>query len=216
MALDSYSALIDSVGSWLNRRDLASQIPDFVRLVEDDLALKLRDRRMHRTVDATISAEPLALPDDWLEAVRISGAGDGRALLPATPGQLQGLRARRMGYGGTYVAGDPLPGTTARYAISGNSLELYPAPTQPLTLSMTYYQRIPRLSADAPSNWLLQDDPGVYLYGALIQAAPYLKDDARIATWAALYRDRVDNRNQASAAAEYSGGPLRRTRRGFR
>ena len=37
------------------------------------------------------------------------------------------------------------------------------------------------------AGWLLLDAPDVYLYGTLIQSAPYLQDDARTQTWAALY-----------------------------
>lgn len=42
---------------------------------------------------------------------------------------------------------------------------------------------IPSLFATDP-NWLITAHPDVYLYGALVESAPYLKDDARIATWA--------------------------------
>ena len=52
---------------------------------------------------------------------------------------------------------------------------------------------LPRLSNDVPTNWLLEMQPDIYLYGSLCQAAPYLGDDARIATWSALYKRSVDS-----------------------
>jgi len=46
------------------------------------------------------------------------------------------------------------------------------------------------LSASVSTNWMLTNNPDVYLYGALLEAQPYLMDDARIATWAQIF-DRV-------------------------
>jgi hypothetical protein len=41
------------------------------------------------------------------------------------------------------------------------------------------YQDIPALTAGAPTNWLATQAPGMYLYGALIQADIYTSDDMR-------------------------------------
>jgi len=43
------------------------------------------------------------------------------------------------------------------------------------------------LSTSVTTNWLLTAHPDVYLYGSLLEAQPYLIDDARIATWSQLF-----------------------------
>ena len=58
-----------------------------------------------------------------------------------------------------------------------------PAPGADMELRMVYYARIPHLGPTQPSNWLLAKYPDVYLYSVLVQSMPYLKDDARLATW---------------------------------
>lgn len=49
------------------------------------------------------------------------------------------------------------------------------------------FKGVTSLSSINPTNWLLTADPDVYLYGALLEAQPYLQDDARIATWAQIF-----------------------------
>jgi hypothetical protein len=70
-----------------------------------------------------------------------------------------------------------------------------------------YYKALPALSANS-TNWLLTAHPDVYLYGSLMQAAPYLKNDERLAVWGSLYTASIADLNQSSDRAEVSGGPL--------
>ena len=50
---------------------------------------------------------------------------------------------------------------------------------------MVYFAKIPALSDSATSNWLLERHYDLYLYGSLVQAALYLKDDPT--AWATLF-----------------------------
>lgn len=216
MALDTYTGLVDAIADWLNRRDLAARVPDFLQLAEDDINTRLRDRRMETSVVATVSGQPLPLPDDLIEIVRILGVASGQPIEPMTAHAIQELRASRRVYG---VQIPPLPGgayATRRYSITGGSLELYPAPVENFALDLVYLAKLPRLSVDTPTNWLLVEDPAIYLYGALAMAEPYLRNDERVTTWAGMYADRVQMRNAASTKSKFAGGPLHRRRRGFR
>jgi hypothetical protein len=95
------------------------------------------------------------------------------------------------------------------YAHVGDSFEFYPTPDTSYTGGIVYTAKVPALSISNTSNWLLTEAPDVYLYGSLIQSAPYLVEDARIAVWAGLYRDAVDRLNNASNASKWSGNGLR-------
>ncbi|HEY4252309.1 MAG TPA: hypothetical protein VGM87_13945 [Roseomonas sp.] len=217
MALATYADLQESIAGWLNRRDLAARIPDFIRLAEDDINGKLRDRRMHRYVDALIGDQPVAQPEDWLEAVRLNIQGRHTPLTLTTMDRIQAMRgACRTPYEVIPADGGAVTGWPEYFAIAGTVIEFHPLPSAPVIIDMVYYQKVPRLSDAAPTNWLLAEDAAIYLYGSLAQAEPYLKNDERLATWAGLYGDRINGRNAASEVAQFSGGPLRRVRRGFR
>jgi hypothetical protein len=72
-----------------------------------------------------------------------------------------------------------------------------------------YYAKIPTLSDSVTTNWLLTYHPDIYLYGALLHSAPYLKEDERASTWAALYSAAVARVNTASSRSTASGSGLR-------
>jgi len=49
------------------------------------------------------------------------------------------------------------------------------------------YKDFSPLSASNANNWILTSYPDVYLYGALLEASPYLVEDERVNVWAQLY-----------------------------
>lgn len=209
MALDNYADLKTSVAGWLNRRDLDAMTPDFIRLAEDDINTILRCREQETTVQVTAANGAATLPANWLEMIRLA-PDDGMAMKMVTPERMQELVHTGRA---TFNTGAGV-GAPTSFAVVGTGLEVWPRPAS-VVLDLTYYAKVPRLSDAAPTNWLLAADAAIYLYGALAQSAPYLKNDARIATWAALYKNRVETRNAAARRAAVSGGALRRVRRGF-
>jgi len=65
------------------------------------------------------------------------------------------------------------------------------------------------------SNWLLASSPDVYLYGSLMQASPYLKDDGRIPVWASMYTNALEAIQVADDRAATSGGSIMMRARTF-
>jgi len=206
MALQNYNDLLEKIPKWLNKRALDGMAADFITLTESDIQSKLRSREMMITVEAPVTCASVNLPLDWLDATRLWIGGQARALDFITPDAMPEFRAR---YG---VA----PGTPTAYGLIDNVIELVPVPTTECSLWMTYYAKIPPLDADHPTNWLTQRDIGIYLYGALVRASPYLIDDARVATWDKEYTGRIQQINASSQVALHSGGPLVRRMRGYR
>ncbi len=81
---------------------------------------------------------------------------------------------------------------------------------------MIYYGKIPALSNQNTSNWLLVKAPDLYLYGSLVHAAPYLLDDQRVGLFANMYNSRLEALALESDKAVHSGGPLvARTRKTY-
>lgn len=196
MALSSYATLKTSIASWLMRDDLTAVIPDFVTLAESDMFQRLRLRCMLTRATTTIGSDGYEeLPTDFLQMYRLVLDGVELAFSPT---------ALMAGYLLDY-AGDP----QTFYAITGEQIQFAPASgANPGSLEMTYYAKPDALSDTITSNRILEASPAIYLYGSLIQAAPYLGDDARTQTWGQLYTQACDVLQQADDAAEFSCGPL--------
>jgi hypothetical protein len=176
MALDgTYAGLKASVADWLNRADLTAAVPDFITLAEGQMNRRLRVRRMVGVATATISAAYETLPGDFAGALALT-LSDGRQLDFLTPDALAQKRFLRQ----------PGAAEPSHYSVVGTQLQFYPDPDQDYTALLTYYRMLPPLAA-AGANWLLTCAPDAYLYGALTQASPYLKDDARIPVWGELF-----------------------------
>jgi hypothetical protein len=180
MALASYSDLQASIANWLNRSDLTAAIPDFITLAEAQISRRLvmegPVRAMMGRSDAVISGEFAALPTDFMGARTINFAEDRTQLLEyCLPEQINQKK----------MLTDCVTGCPRFFSVVGGEFQFFPAPGSGASYAaeLTYWKRIPALSDAAPSNWLLALHPDAYLYGALLQAAPYLKDDARVSVW---------------------------------
>lgn len=196
MALNTYATLKTSIAAWLMRDDLTAVIPDFVTLAEADMFQRLRLRCMLTRATTTIGSDGYEeLPTDFLQMYRLVLDGIEMEFAPT---------ALMAGYLLDY-AGDP----QTFYCITGEQIQFAPASgANPGLLEMSYYAKPDALSDTNPSNRILEASPAIYLYGSLIQAAPYLGDDARVQTWGQLYTQACDVLQQADDAAEFSAGPL--------
>ena len=206
MALTTYAELKASVADWLNREDLAAAIPSFVALAEADMNRKLKDWRMDVVLPVTLSGQYTALPSGWLSTTRLNLTTPTARLDLASDGALAEMRFQR---------GDTV-GKPTHYAHTAGFLEVYPTPDASYAAELVYRAKIASLSDAAPTNWLLAAAPDAYLYGALMQSAPYLKDDARIAIWGGLYAEAITGLNTASDEAKSSAAGLRLRNVGMR
>jgi hypothetical protein len=199
MAITTYAELKTSIANWLNRDDLTSVIPDFIALNEADMDRTVRHWRMENRSTASIDTRYTALPDDFLEAVRFHLDVDERPIELATPLFLQKKRNQNA----------DATGRPQYYAIISGQIEVWPKPDGTYTGELYYYARTATLSDSNTSNWILTYFPDAYLYGSLIHSAPYLVDDARVATWLALYKKAIDGINGNNDTAKFGGSGLR-------
>lgn len=197
MALSNYGELKTSIADFLNRDDLTTVIPDFIALAESQIARDLRHWRQERRVTTTLDERFENLPTDWIEGVHLY-LSDGAQIEYASIAEI----------GRQKVLTNDTSGKPRLYTINSGQIEFFPQPDASYMLTMVYYARIPAFSADTDDNWLLTNYPDVYLYGSLLQSAPYLAEDARIAIWAQLYGAAVKNLGDDSSRARSSGGPL--------
>lgn len=206
MALTTYTELKTSIGDWLNRTDLTSAIADFISLAEAQIERQLRTRQMITRSNADINTEYAALPSDFLETKTFKLTSTN----PVTPLVFQTIDALDNLSRTFSAASRP-----KYFGIVGGQVRVVPVPDATYTTELIYYAKLSKLSASVSSNWLLSASPDIYLYGSLLQAAPYLQDDARIPVWSSLYDKALTDLQTADDRGATSGGSMSARARSF-
>ena len=190
----SYDGLVSAESNWLDRDDLAPQIPDFIVLMEARLNRLLRSLNQETKAVWSIAAETFDLPDDFrqMRVFHVEGVPN-RPLEMASP---------------VNVAGNYPPGISRAYWIEGRTLTLAPAPNTPTNFAATYYVRIPPLNGAGQTNWLLEEHPDIYLWGTLHQAATYIRDADAMTETKSYLDDAIAELQRESRLDRWGGGPL--------
>ena len=200
MPITTYAELQTVIADFLDRDDQTERIKTFIDLAEANMNRLIRHWRMERRSTAVMDTQYTSLPTDYLEMIRLMTTGaTPRRLELVGQGQLLELRENNKD-----LKKQPL-----NYAITDGTIEVFPIPDTSYTAEMVYYSRIDALTTSNTSNWVLQYHPDAYLYGALIHSAPFLGEDARMGTWAALFQSAIDAINMDNEKAK-SGGAGRR------
>jgi hypothetical protein len=199
MALTTYTELKASIADWLNRTDLTTTIPDFISLAEAQIERTLRTRQMIVRANASFDSEYGAVPDDFLETKSLKLTST-NPLTPLAFLSIDDMDAARSHYTAS--------GRPRFFSVVGGQFRISPTPDAAYTTELIYFAKLAKLSSTVASNWLLTSSPDIYLYGSLLQAAPYLQDDARIQTWATLYERALNDLRTADDRGASSGGAL--------
>lgn len=197
--LDTYANLQAAIADHLNRDDLATQIVDFITLTEAQIQRRVR-RKTVRNTAFTIAAESTPVPNDCAEVrylIPQTGIPSLDVALPiGTVATLAAVKADNFA-----VAGRPQAATI----VDGNII-ISPPPDASYTFTIVYYQKLVPLSNSNTTNLVLAEAPDIYLYGALLRAAPYLEHDERIQIWQAFFETAVaeldDKRQREETAAQ--------------
>lgn len=189
MALDNYANLQTAIGNWLNRGDLAAQIPDFIAVAESQMLRRFRKAlsegvmlpraMVTQNANFAIAGEYVNLPADFLGVLSFSIDALAVQLDYVSPQNLVYLKQKRG-----VTATPDVPGV---FTIIGAQFQFLPSPDQSYAGNLFYWQKPTPLSNANASNWILANHPDVYLYGALTASAPYLMDDARLSVWGGLF-----------------------------
>jgi len=201
MALDgTYSGLLASVASWMNRTDLTASIPDFVSIAESRISRELRLRKQitNATITASVLTRSAALPTDWLELENISVSGT-----PDSPLQYVTIEHMDVKYPEAGFSGKPFV-----YTIEGDNVILGPTPDSAYSIDIIYYARFPSVITTG-ANWLLTNHPNIYLYACLREGAFFTKDGSGAAQWDGLFKQEVKTLQDQDDEATHSGSALR-------
>ena len=200
MAINTYDTLKDSVANWIDRDALTLMIPEFIALAEALFNRALRIRAMETTVaDTTPSgSKEDALPSGYLQMREIHlTTSPIVSLAYITPEIMYRIRA-----GST-------SGIPNSYTILGDNILFGPTPDGAYSYSMTYYKAFDALGAQTPTNWLILNAPDLYLYGALLQAEPFLMKDERVPLWERAVRQTISDLQEQDNKDRHSGSEMR-------
>ncbi len=193
MAITTYSELKSAIENWLHRGStLSARYDDFIDLCEADLQVRAKLTQWDTTASVSVTSGTGSLPSDFAHAISVSyPAGD--YTIEFIP------QASFDGFAAPEQSGEPI-----YYTIRGSSLLVYPYVTASVTLA--YTARFTALSDSATTNSLLTLFPDAYLYGSLVHAHDYIKDDAAVQKYSALFEQAVGRVRKYAFDHKYSDG----------
>jgi len=153
------------------------QLPRLINMAERRISRELKLQGFIRVVNTPfVNGQPVyQKPDRWRDTVSMRVAG--------TP-----IFTRSYEYVRNYWPDETLTGTPTYYADYDYQHWLFaPTPTSGLEVEIIYYEMPRLLDEENQTNWLTEYAPNLILYGALLEATTYVKNDERIPTWQGAY-----------------------------
>jgi hypothetical protein len=200
----TYSQLQTKIGTFLNRSDLTASIPDFITLAEAKMNRRLDCRQMVEIATISLTGETYAVPTGF--------AGVKSFRLNTDP--VQALEYRNAEeFDDVRLDAYAATGRPTYFTVSGSSFYFSPAPDSTYSARLRYRKKIPSLSDTVTTNWLIEEHPDAYLYGALMHSAPFLMADERLSVWGALYESAISEINGDDARQNQAARPSARVKR---
>ena len=181
----TYTSLAADIQSYLERTDTATvdKIPTFIMLAEQIIAsqLKALGNLTVNTSTMTLNNPIIAKPARWRKTVSFN-------LTNGT--DRQPVLLRKYEYLRSYWPDQTETDQPLYYAdYDYQHWFIAPTPDQAYAFEVLYYERVQPLDATNQTNWFTEYAPQALLYGSLLQAMPFLKNDPRIAMWQQQYND---------------------------
>jgi hypothetical protein len=193
MALTNYSAFVTTVENYLARTDLSSQIPDFIQMAQFRMTRDLRTERMLKVATTAPTDNKVAFPTDFLELREMHFQGNPPILLEFQSPDLFFRNGQTT-----------LSGRSHYFTMLGTEFQFAPSQDSSYTIQILYYAQPTFISSTVASNLFLAYYPDALLYATLAEAEPFLMNDARIATWSALYDRAIANIKTSDLGQTYA------------
>lgn len=220
MTISTYVELQDAIGNFMVREDFkssgefADRTKEFIALTEADLnswhddpsrnrkAFLLSFMETRATDTFTAGDRYLAVPPD-LKAVR-------RMVITSTDPDRNLSYMEADEFSERYRLGET--GTPSNWTQIGDEFAFGKTPASGMTVEITYWAKITAtgatskpdnqkpLSATNTTNWILDNQPDIYLFGALTVASVYRIPGVDLSAYPALYERAVSNAISADGA----------------
>lgn len=180
----TYDSLVENIQSYLERTDTATldKIPLFIMLAEQVIAsqIKFLGNLTVNTSTMVSGSSTIAKPARWHKTVSMN---------ITVGGSRQPVLNRRYEYLREYWPSPTDTGVPVYYADYDYSNWLIaPTPDSAYAFEVLYYERVQPLDSSNQTNWFTIYAPQALLYGSLLQAMPFLKNDDRIPMWQGQYK----------------------------
>jgi len=195
----TFQSLRDDVRNYLERGASAAtdpivyeQIPKLINFAERRIARDIKIQGFQTVVTTAMQAgiAVIAKPDRWRETVSINigtGAGENNRQL---------LFTRSYEYCRTYWPDETATAQPLFYADYNYQHWVFaPTPDVAYPIEIVYYELPQLLDETNQQNWLTNFAPNALLYGTLLEATPFLKNDERIPVWLNFYQMSIDSLN---------------------
>ncbi len=179
----TYDNLVTDIEKYLERTDTATieRIPTFIGLAEQVLAADLKFLGNLTVVTSTMVLGEAIIdkPARWRKTVSMN---------VTVGGQRSPILLRKYEYLREYWP-DPADTDVPLFYCDYDYTHwlIAPTPDDDYAYEVLYYERVQPLDSSNQSNWFTQYAPQALLYGSLLQAMPFLKNDERIPMWQQQY-----------------------------
>lgn len=196
----NYGELKTLISGYAHRSDLEGNIPTFVTLATARIGRDVNDPSL--TVRATYVADAddqfIILPADvrQITDVYMVTASGRLAVMPRTALQMSALYEQQNEEGAMV------------YCLRGAEMEVVPSLAAGSALEINYRSSLAQFVDDADTNSILSKYPNIYVYASMMELAPFIQGEERLAVWQGLYNEEVRRINEEAEDYEMSGAPL--------
>ena len=198
--MDNYANFVTVFQSWADNDDVNAQVDYMLTLVHARLNRLLKLEEQTTLVTASTVAG-----DAWV----------------AKPDRYNGMRRLKIDTGTSTLGLDFKPlaefdddiglnssGKPNSFTVLGDRIRLGPIPDGAYTLEMAYWKKQQVLSSPVTTNVFLEQVPDLLLYGCLVEAEPWLKDNEMFALWEARYQKALTEVAADTAEEAFPSGQL--------
>jgi hypothetical protein len=182
-AVMTYDSLVSDIQQYLERTDAQTiaQIPRFIMLAEQVIAsqIKFLGNLTVNTSTMVIGDAVIDKPARWHKTVSMN----------VTASSVRNpVLLRKYEYLREYAPNPSVTGLPKFYCDYDYTHWLVaPTPAAAYVFEVLYYERVQPLDSTNQTNWFTIYAPQALLYGSLLQAMPYLKNDERMGMWQQQY-----------------------------
>jgi len=182
-AVMTYDSLFENIQSYLERTDTATieKIPLFIMLAEQVIASEIKFLGNLTVVESNmvLNNPVIAKPARWHKTVSMNVTIDGSK---------KPVLLRKYEYLREYWPDQTQTDVPKFYCdYNYDNWLVAPTPSDNFAFEVLYYERVQPLDSTNQTNWFTQYAPQALLYGSLLQAMPFLKNDERTPMWQAQY-----------------------------
>lgn len=171
----TYDNLVNTIKQYLERSDasVVERIPTFITLAEFEIAQQIKTLGQIQVVQANMNVGNPIIPKParWRKTVSMT-VNNGTQKSPVFLRKFEYLQS----YNNEGSTGLPIYYGDYDY----DHWLVAPTPDDDYQFEVLYYERLAPLSSENQTNWITNNAPNAMLFGTLLQAVIYLKDDQRL------------------------------------